>query len=73
MTKEEAKEYDDISTSEIHQDIIVTQIEINNYEDENIILRRNPIQNRLRIYLNEGKVSLRQTFIIKLSSILKYR
>ncbi len=73
MTKIEAEKYNDISTFEIRKDLIDTQKEIEDYEDENVVLKRNPVDNKLRIYFNEGKISSRKTFVNKLNSILKYR
>ena len=43
------------------------------YEDELLVLRRNPTQNRTEIYLREGRILQRQEFILKLKNILDFR
>ena len=62
-----------IPTAEIEQDIIDTEKEIKDYQDELDVLMRNPSENKVRIYLNEGKISQRQLFIEKLKKILSER
>ena len=61
---------DHIPTEEIEQDIADTQREINDYQDEKEILMRSPQENRTRIYLLEGRISQRETFIKQLNKIL---
>ena len=73
ITVEKIKSNDSIPTKEIAQDITDTQKEINNYVDEKSILMRNPQENKLRIYLLDGKISQRTDFINKLQQILDYR
>ena len=46
---------DHIPTETVKKDIKDTQMEIDNLEDENTILLRNPIENKVRIYLNGEK------------------
>jgi len=73
MTVEQMKKNDHIPTSEIHQDLIDTQREINVYDAELMVLRKNPQENRVAIYMREGKTSTRQSFIDKLQEILEFR
>lgn len=65
--------FNHISDLEIIQDINDTQIEINNYSDELKILKENPVENKLDIYLREGKISSRIDFINKLKKIQSFR
>jgi hypothetical protein len=62
-----------VPTEEILQDIEITQREINNYRDEVSVLSRNHMENRTRIYLNEGKIAKREEFIKNLREIIAYR
>jgi hypothetical protein len=72
ITKDQIKNCE-IDTKEIESDISITQKEIDTYNRELSILRENPVENRLSIYLTEGKVSKREEFIKSLSKILEYR
>lgn len=62
-----------IPDSEIKQDIGDTQGEINDYRDELRVLQRNPIENKVRIYVLGGRIGQRETFIKKLSDLLSSR
>jgi hypothetical protein len=62
-----------IPTPTIIQDITDTQREIDSYESELTPLRNNPVENKLAIYLREGKILQRKDFIEKLEQILTYR
>jgi hypothetical protein len=62
LTEEQIKQNDDIPTEEIDQ-----------YEAGLAVLRGDPVQNRLEIYLRDGKISIRKDFINKLNQILEYR
>ncbi len=73
MTVEEIKKFDHIPTSEIKQDIVDTQEEIDTYTAEMGVLRLNPELHKVLIYMREGKISSRESFNEKLKSILKYR
>ncbi len=73
MEKEEAEKYNHIPTSEINKDVLDTQKEIDDLRDENEILNRNPVENKVRIYMNEGRIIKREKFIEKLNSILEHR
>ena len=73
LTISQIKDNDHISTEEINQDIIDTQNEINDYQDEKDVLMRNPQENRTRIYLLDGKIKQRIDFISKLNQIIDYR
>jgi len=61
----------EITKEIILQDILDTQEEIDNLNEEKSILMRNPTENRTRIYLLEGEVFERQDFINKISSFLR--
>ncbi len=67
------EQFDHIPTEEIKKDISDTQAEIDEYQAVNEIKRLNPFQNKTDIYMNEGKISSRQTFINTLNNILEYR
>jgi predicted DNA-binding protein YlxM (UPF0122 family) len=73
MTDEEYKQLDHISEETIRDDIGCTLQEIEDYEMELEILKKNPQKNRLDIYLREGKILSRQAFIEKLEGVLVYR
>lgn len=62
-------ENETITKEVILQDISETQKEIDDFNDEKSVLMRNPQDNKVRIYLLEGRVSERQTFINKLNSL----
>ena len=73
LTEEQINQNDDLSTSEVKQDIKDTREEIDNYRDEKNILMKNPPENKVRIYFLGGKISRRQIFIDKLQQILDCR
>jgi len=73
LTPEQLKLNDHIPTETILLDIADTQTEINNYQDEKDILMRNPHENKVRIYMLEGRILKRKDFIEKLNQILEYR
>ena len=62
-----------ISTEEIENDIKVTDKEIKDFTDEKDVLMRNPIDNRVKIYMLEGKILKRRDFVADLRAILEYR
>jgi len=62
-----------ISNDEILNDIKDTEEEIKDLQDELVILKRNRQDNRLRIYVAEGRISQRLEFIKDLRFILDYR
>ena len=62
-----------ISISEIEQDIEDTQKEINQYQEELNVLIKDRQSNKLPIYMKEGKISQRESFIKKLNLLLDYR
>lgn len=73
LTEEQIIANQHISDSEIKKDISDTQQEIDNYTAELKVLRKNPIENKLQIYLKEGNVNKRYDFINHLQQILDYR
>jgi hypothetical protein len=72
MTKEQIERCT-LPTDEIQSDIEITEREIKDYQDELSILRRNPQNNRVRIYMAEGNISRREEFIKDLKQILEHR
>ena len=64
---------DSITTSEIKQDIEDTQKEIDGYQDEKDVLMRNSQQNKVRIYMLEGRISHRESFIKQLNKNIEER
>lgn len=73
ITEEIIKKNAHISNSEIQQDIIDTQREIDQYAAELEILRKDMQGNRVSIYMNEGHISMRKAFIVKLENLLEKR
>ena len=67
------KEVDYIPTHVVETDIKDTQIEIDQFQRELDALMGNRVENRLLIYMLEGKISQRKDFIDKLNSILESR
>jgi len=62
-----------IPSSEIKKDIADTQKEIDDYQDELCVLERNPVENKVRIYMLSGRIGQRGEFITKLNGILSHR
>ena len=73
LTEEQIKANSNIPTAEIEEDIKITQKEIDRYESELKSLRNNPIENKLEIYMREGKILKRKDFNDNLKQILEYR
>jgi len=62
-----------IPTEEVIQDIKDTQKEVDDFRDEEAVLMRNPQDNRVKIYMLEGKISQREKFIKQLNVLLSER
>jgi len=73
MTQEEVERNAHIPDSQIKQDISDTKKEIDDYSDELRVLERNPVENKVRIYMLGGRIGQRETFIKKLNDLLSYR
>ena len=73
MTVEQIKANSHIPTAEVKRDIIDTQNEVDIYKAELKVLKKNPQENKVQIYLREGKISSRESFIKKLETVLEYR
>jgi len=73
LTDLEINQNSDIPTEEILDDIADTKKEIKDFQDEKDVLMRNPVNNKVRIYLLEGRISSRQGFVDKLQQIIDYR
>lgn len=73
MTEEQIKQFDTIPEDEIREDIRITQEEINLSQAELKVLKIDPVKNRLEIYIREGRILIRESFIERLNKILDYR
>jgi len=73
LTKEQIEQNNHIPIDEMLTDIADTEREIKDFQDEKDILMRNPVDNKVRIYMLEGKISQREEFVNKLNQILEYR
>ena len=73
ITVNEMEMLNHIPIEEIKQDIEDTEYEIRDYQDELNILIRNRIDNKLRIYILEGRIINHNHLISKLNKILEYR
>jgi len=73
LTDEQCEQNDNISTREIEVDILDTQAEIDQYQKEIEAMSSDKQNNKLEIYMREGKISARRDFINTLNSILDYR
>lgn len=62
-----------IPSETIIADIKDTQQEINEKKTLLVLLEKNPVENRLRIYMEKGKISSREEFITSLKCLLTYR
>jgi len=65
--------FDHIPLSDIERDIADTQVELDQYERELTALEGDRVKNRLSIYMAEGHISGRKSFIKNLEQIVKYR
>ena len=63
----------DIPTSQIVEDIEITEKELKDFQDEYDVLYRNPQQNKVRLYMLSGHIHQHQEFIDMLKEILEYR
>jgi len=73
LTDKQCAQYDYIPTGEVEMDLIITQREVDQLQSEVDALRGDMMGNRIEIYMREGKISQRSTFISKLTSIISYR
>lgn len=60
-----------IPLEEMLSDLEITNREIAQYEAENEVLMKDFQRNRVAIYLNDGRIGQRRTFIAKLEKIIK--
>lgn len=72
-TDEDFKTLDHIHIDTIRDDIQGTMTEIEDYESELDILKKKPRENKVTIYMIEGKILNRKSFIEELEDILVYR
>ena len=73
LTEKELKNLDWITDNEVNQDLIDTEREVKDFQDELEVLKRNPQANRVRIYILEGIISSHNELIEKLNQLLKFR
>ena len=73
LSEKQILDHSHIPTGQIQRDIDDTQKEIDDFEGHLKIWHENPAANKLEIYMAEGKVSQRESFIEKLQSIVDYR
>ena len=62
-----------IPTEEVKEDLRLTEQEAKDLQDQLDILNKNPIDNKMEIYLKQGKLAKRKEFITLLKDILKLR
>lgn len=62
-----------ISIEEMEQDVKDTQEEIDQFEKELEVLQKNPVDNKLKIFFTEGKISIRKDFINDVTLLVEYR
>jgi len=72
-TDKDFKTLEHISDETIRDDIMDTMTEIEDYESELEILKKRPQENKVSIYMIEGKILNRKDFIEELEDILLYR
>ncbi len=73
ISKNNYEQLSHIPDSEVKNDIAVTKKEVENFKDELQILERNPVENRLRIYMITGKIMQREEFIKNLRRLFTCR
>lgn len=60
----------EISLEEMLNDLRITNQEIDQLKLENSILGNNYLENKLKIYMNEGRILQREDFVNKLKNII---
>ena len=73
LTEDQIKSTEHIPTSEIRQDIAATKREIDQYQKELDAFMGDRQNNKMAIYITEGKILNRKDFINKLQLVLDYR
>lgn len=73
LTEKQILSNSGIPTSEIESDLRITEREINQFQKEIDAMSSDRKTNRVGIYMREGKISQRRSFIESLQSILDYR
>lgn len=73
LTQEQIESNKHITTETIKKDITDTQKEIEDYRDERKVLARNPQENKVRLYMLDGKISKRIHFVEFLKALLEVR
>ena len=60
-----------IPLEEMLEDLRITNEEIAQYYAENDVLSKDRERNRVAIYMNEGRIGQRRTFVAQLEQIIK--
>ncbi len=60
-----------IPIEEMLEDLRITNEEIEQFEAENNILKRDYTRNKVAIYMNEGRIIQRRSFVKKLEELIK--
>ena len=60
-----------IPLEEMLEDLRITNEEIAQYVEENDVLKKNYERNKVQIYMNEGRIGQRRTFVAQLEKIIK--
>ena len=63
--------YSHIPLEEMLEDLRITNEEIVQYYAENDVLSKDRERNRVAIYMNEGRIGQRRTFVAQLEQIIK--
>ena len=63
--------YSHIPLEEMLEDLRITNEEIAQYYAENDVLSKDRERNRVAIYMNEGRIGQRRTFVAQLEQIIK--
>ena len=72
LTREQLREYDDMDIAEVEQDLVETQKELDQFEDEYRVLSKDPYRNKVALYMLSGNISKRKEFIYKVTQIRDY-
>ncbi len=60
-----------IPLEDMLDDLIITNKEIMEFEEENKVLSKNRERNRVQIYMNEGRILQRQKFVFQLEQVIE--
>lgn len=60
-----------IPLEEMLEDLRITNQEIAQFAAENDVMKRDYVRNKVAIYMNEGRIGQRRTFVQKLEQLIK--